>query len=269
MAGLQDDEFDSTGAGRPSTWYVRADGVTRVDYNFFATRLTLIFDPHRHELLYLDPVKRTYRVFDTGSDDAFYGSVEKVRVTPTPLASSRPTPAPKPTLSAGSEASIDGHAVRVYHSSLTDRSFSEERIEYISALPRPPVIPFPGFYQALDIIGQALGPSVSEPPDGLVLFRAVAFQQMSLAEIFKKTPDQSKRSIEILVCQRGNVRPLTNDDAALFKPPPDYREDGTHSPAPRFMFGRDPDDFVAFHECDDAVAPTPAAMRNSSGTAGQ
>ncbi|HEY0393168.1 MAG TPA: hypothetical protein VGD01_01610 [Candidatus Elarobacter sp.] len=250
--GLSADEFDNGGGGRPSTWYVRADGTTRVDYGYFGRRIIMIFDPNRHELIWADPEKRTYRVYDTGPSDAFFTSADP-RATPRPGAS--PTPHPV-SVEPPRQTTIDGRAVTVYTAALNDSALVQRRADYVSALPRPPIVPFPGFYQAMDWIGIALGPSYREPPDGLVLFRAVAWSQMRLAQAFKKNPDVNDRTFTLLTCRRGNVAPLTAQDASVFSAPAGYRRDGEVAPSPKFTFGRDTDDFIAFHACDDVVART-------------
>ena len=250
--GLSANEFDNAGGGRPSTWYVRSDGTTRVDYAYFGRRATLIFDPNRHELIWADPEKRTYRVYDTGPSDAFFTSVS-------PRAAPRPGPSPTPhpvSVEPPLQTTLDGRAVTVYRAALNDSALVQRRADYVSALPRPPIVPFPGFYQAMDWIGIALGPSLREPPDGLVLFRAVAWGQMRLAQAFKKNPDVNDRTFTLMTCQRGNVAPLTAQDASMFSPPAGYKRDGDVAPSPKFSFGRDTDDFIAFHACDDVVART-------------
>jgi hypothetical protein len=258
VLGLQSDEFDESGAGRPSRWYVRGDGTTRVEYSFFGRRATLIFDPHAHRLVWIDPQTKTYHVYDTGPDDAFFGSVEQPRTMPSPRAGTTPEPA---AIVARGTATIDGTPVRVYVGTTHARNFAEERVDYVSSLPRPPIVPFPGFYQAMSLVGKSQPANVHEAPDGLVLYRVVTYSSVRLAQMFKKTPDSSDRTTHRLICQRGNVAPLRAVDAALFVPPSDFTHTNAIEPLPRFMFGRDSDDFVAFHECDDVVAPRSKAVR--------
>jgi hypothetical protein len=237
-AGRLRDEYDEAGAGRPSTWHVRADGTTRVDYGFLGRRVILIFDPHRHELIWADPQKRTYRLYDTGPSDAFFTS-RKPRETAPPAARATPVPV---TVEPPVRTALDGRAVAVYRAALTTKSFEARRADYVSALPRPPIVPFIGFYQVMNAVGLALGPAYREPPDGLVLFRAVAFAQTG--------------GFSLYTCQRGNVTALGAQDASLFGAPAGYRRDGDVAPSPKFDFARDTDDFIAFHACDDAVART-------------
>ncbi len=242
-------ELDTAGAGRPSEWYVRTDGTVRTEYNAFGSRFTLIFKPRSHELITLNGTKKTYEIADTG-DDSYcctnIAAASKKLATPAPFG-------PLEFEDLGKRA-FDGHDTQAYRLSVKMQSkwpIELQRLDYVSDLPKPPIVPVAGinfFPRVLDAL-LARDKRV-EAPGGLILYRAIRFRQVDLSQAFEKDPSVVHAHDEFDICQRGNIAPLSAAENYLFEIPRDYTEAVLRHRNLRFGDDRETDDFLAFHLCD-------------------
>ncbi|MBC5829261.1 MAG: hypothetical protein GIW98_03585 [Candidatus Eremiobacteraeota bacterium] len=200
-------------------------------------------------MITLNSAKKSYEIADTG-DDEFCCAI-----TPPPNQQliSPPPFGPLDFEDLGKK-SLDGRNTQAYRVSVKTQSKSPievQRLDYVSDLPKPRVVPVAGinfFPSVLDALLAKEGHA--ETPGGLVLYRAIRLRQTDLSQAFEKNPHIFHAHDEFTICQRGDIAPLVAADNELFEIPKHYSQAVPRHRNLRFGEHHETDDFVAFHACD-------------------